>query len=146
MARTGRVYVLRDPSGNMVYCGSTEDPYRLTRHRNQCKSDGLASPLYRYANEHHGGMAGYGEETLATINLPEDDEQAKALLRSLEGLVIRGLLPLTSCPHPLPSLSAVQCASASALWHSAHVPCGRRASSASRSASSGLAIYYSQQP
>ena len=91
MARTGRVYVLRDPDGNMVYAGSTEDPYRLTRHRNQCRSDGLASPLYRYANEHHGGMAGYGEETLATINLPEDDEQAKTLLRSLEGLVIRGL-------------------------------------------------------
>jgi hypothetical protein len=91
MARTGRVYVLRDPDGNMVYCGSSEDPYRLTRHRGQCKSDGLASPLYRYANEHHGGMAGYTEEIVATITLPEDDEQAKALLRSLEGLVIRGL-------------------------------------------------------
>ena len=39
MARTGRVYVLRDPDGNMVYTGSTEDPYRLTRHRNQCKTD-----------------------------------------------------------------------------------------------------------
>jgi hypothetical protein len=91
MARTGRVYVLRDPDGNMVYCGSSEDPYRLTRHRGQCKSDGLASPLYRYANEHHGGMAGYTEEIVATITLPEDDEQAKTLLRSLEGLVIRGL-------------------------------------------------------
>jgi hypothetical protein len=91
MARTGRVYVLRDPDGNMVYCGSSEDPYRLTRHRGQCKSDGLASPLYRYANEHHGGMAGYTEEIVATIALPEDDEQAKTLLRSLEGLVIRGL-------------------------------------------------------
>ena len=91
MARTGRVYVLRDPDGNMVYAGSTEDPYRLTRHRNQCRSDGLASPLYRYANEHHGGMAGYTEEIVATIALPEDDEQAKTLLRSLEGLVIRGL-------------------------------------------------------
>ena len=66
MARTGRVYVLRDPDGNMVYCGSSEDPYRLTRHRGQCKSDGLASPLYRYANEHHGGMAGYTEEIVAT--------------------------------------------------------------------------------
>jgi hypothetical protein len=91
MARTGRVYVLRDPDGNMVYTGSTEDPYRLTRHRNQCKTDGLASPLYRYANENHGGMADYAEETVATVALPEDDEQAKALLRSLEGLVIRGL-------------------------------------------------------
>ena len=91
MARTGRVYVLRDPDGNMVYTGSTEDPYRLTRHRNQCKTDGLASPLYRYANENHGGMADYAEETVATVALPDDDEQAKALLRSLEGLVIRGL-------------------------------------------------------
>ena len=91
MARTGRVYVLRDPDGNMVYTGSTEDPYRLTRHRNQCKTDGLASPLYRYANENHGGIADYAEETVATVALPEDDEQAKALLRSLEGLVIRGL-------------------------------------------------------
>ena len=36
-------------------------------------------------------MAGYTEETVATITLPQDDEQAKALLRSLEGLVIRGL-------------------------------------------------------
>ena len=61
MARTGRVYVLRDPDGNMVYTGSTEDPYRLTRHRNQCKTDGLASPLYRYANENHGGMADYAD-------------------------------------------------------------------------------------
>ena len=91
MARTGRVYVLRDPDGNMVYAGSTEDPYRLTRHRNQCKTDGLASPLYRYANENHGGMADYAEETVATVALPEDDEQAKALLRGLESLVIRGL-------------------------------------------------------
>ena len=91
MARTGRVYVIRDPDGNMVYIGSTEDPYRLTRHRNQCKTDGLASPLYRYANENHGGMADYAEETVATVALPEDDEQAKALLRSLESLVIRGL-------------------------------------------------------
>ena len=91
MARTGRVYVLRDPDGNMVYAGSTEDPYRLTRHRNQCKTDGLASPLYRYANENHGGMVSYTEEIVATIALPEDDEQAKALLRGLEGLVIRGL-------------------------------------------------------
>ena len=61
MARTGRVYVIRDPDGNMVYIGSTEDPYRLTRHRNQCKSDGLACPLYRHANEHHDGMSGYTE-------------------------------------------------------------------------------------
>ena len=91
MARTGRVYVLRDPDGNMVYCGSSEDPYRLTRHRGQCKSDGLASPLYHYANEHHGGMAGYTEEIVATIALPEDDERATTLLRSLEGLVIRSL-------------------------------------------------------
>lgn len=91
MARTGRVYVLRCPSGNMVYTGSTEDPYRLTRHRNQCKSDGLACPLYRFANEQHGGMAGYTEETVATITLPTDDEQAKALLRSLESLVLRGI-------------------------------------------------------
>ena len=91
MARTGRVYVLRDPDGNMVYAGSTEDPYRLTRHRNQCKTDGLASPLYRYANENHGGMVSYTEENVATIALPEDDEQAKALLRGLESLVIRGL-------------------------------------------------------
>ena len=91
MARTGRVYVLRDPDGNMVYAGSTEDPYRLTRHRNQCKTDGLASPLYRYANENHGGMVSYTEEIVATIALPEDDEQAKALLRGLESLVIRGL-------------------------------------------------------
>ena len=91
MARTGRVYVLRDPDRNMVYCGSTEDPHRLTRHRGQCKSDGLASPLYRYANQHHGGMAAYTEEIVATIALPEDDEQATTLLRSLEGLVIRGL-------------------------------------------------------
>jgi hypothetical protein len=36
-------------------------------------------------------MAGYTEEIVATITLPEDDEQAKTLLRSLEGLVIRGL-------------------------------------------------------
>ena len=91
MARTGRVYVLRDPDGNMVYAGSTEDPYRLTRHRNQCKTDGLASPLYRYANENHGGMVSYTEEIVATVALPEDDEQAKALLRGLESLVIRGL-------------------------------------------------------
>ena len=91
MACTRRVYVLRDPDGNMVYAGSTEDPYHLTRHRNQCKTDGLASPLYHYANEHHGGMAGYTEEIVATIALPEDDQQAKTLLRSLEGLVIRGL-------------------------------------------------------
>ena len=77
MARTGRVYVLRDPHGNMVYIGSTEDPYRLTRHRNQCKSDGLACPLYRHANEHHDGMSGYTEETVATINLPGNHEQAK---------------------------------------------------------------------
>ena len=70
MARTGRVYLIRDPDGNMVYIGSTEDPYRLTRHRNQCKSDGLACPLYRHANEHHDGMSGYTEETVATINLP----------------------------------------------------------------------------
>ena len=91
MARTGRVYVLRDPDGNMVYAGSTEDPYRLTRHRNQCKTDGLASPLYRYANENHGGMVSYTEEIVATIALPEDDEQAKALLRGLESLVIHGL-------------------------------------------------------
>ena len=75
----------------LVYAGSTEDPHRLTRHRNQCKTDGLASPLYRYANENHGGMAGYAEETVATVALPEDDEQAKALLRGLESLVIRGL-------------------------------------------------------
>ena len=91
MARTGRVYVLRDPNGNMIYVGSTEDPYRLTRHRNQCKTDGLASPLYRYANEHHGGMASYTEEIVATIALPEDGEQAKTLLRCLESLVIHGL-------------------------------------------------------
>ena len=91
MARTGRVYVLRDPDGNMVYAGSTEDPYRLTRHRNQCKTDGLASPLYRYANENHGGMTDYAEETVATIALPEDDEQAKTMLRSLESLGLRGI-------------------------------------------------------
>jgi hypothetical protein len=60
MARTGRVYVLRDPDGNMVYAGSTEDPHRLTRHRGQCKSDGLASPLYRYANELARGLLGRG--------------------------------------------------------------------------------------
>ena len=36
-------------------------------------------------------MADYAEETVATVALPEDDEQAKALLRSLESLVIRGL-------------------------------------------------------
>ena len=45
--------------------GSTEDPHRLTRHRSQCKSDGLACPLYRYANEHHDGMADHTEETVA---------------------------------------------------------------------------------
>ena len=91
MARTGRVYLIRDPDGNMVYIGSTEDPYRLTRHRNQCKSDGLACPLYRHANEHHDGMADYTEETVATINLPGDHEQAKTMLRSLESLVLRGI-------------------------------------------------------
>ena len=91
MARTGRVYVIRDPDGNMVYVGSSEDPYRLTRHRNQCKSDGLACPLYRHANEHHDGMSGYTEETVATINLPGDREQAKTMLRSLESLVLRGI-------------------------------------------------------
>ena len=36
-------------------------------------------------------MADYTEETVATITLPQDGEQAKALLRSLESLVIRGL-------------------------------------------------------
>ena len=36
-------------------------------------------------------MAAYTEEIVATVALPEDDEQAKTLLRSLESLVLRGL-------------------------------------------------------
>ena len=36
-------------------------------------------------------MASYTEEIVATITLPEDDEQAKTLLRCLESLVIHGL-------------------------------------------------------
>ena len=36
-------------------------------------------------------MSGYTEETVATINLPGDHEQAKTMLRSLESLVLRGI-------------------------------------------------------
>jgi hypothetical protein len=60
-------------------------------HRSACKNDPLSCPLYRYATEHHGDLSDFTEETVATLVLPDDAREAKVLLRSLEGLVIRTL-------------------------------------------------------
>ena len=91
MARVGRVYGISSPDGVLRYVGSTEDDARLQKHRYNCKADHLCCPFYRYAHEHHGGLDAYTEQTLATLQLPAGDGQAKAILRSLEGLVIRSL-------------------------------------------------------
>ena len=98
MVRTGRVYGIHEPPaadgtpGALCYVGSTEKANRMHSHRSQCKSDPLCSPLYRRATELHGSMANYSEATLATLNLPvDDDDAAKEQLRSLEGLVLRSL-------------------------------------------------------
>ena len=97
MVRTGRVYGIHEPPapdgapGALCYVGSTESDNRMYSRRSQCKSDPLCCPLYRRATELYGSMANYTEETLATLTLPADDDDAKAQLRSLEGLVLRSL-------------------------------------------------------
>ena len=91
MARVGRVYGISSPDGVLRYVGSTEDDARMQKHRYNCRNDHLCCPFYRYAHEHHGGLDTYTEETLATLQLPTADGQAKANLRSLEALVIRSL-------------------------------------------------------
>jgi hypothetical protein len=92
MVRTGRVYSIHAPiTHTMVYVGSTENPTRFQTHQSQARADPLCCPLYRHAVEHHGDLSQYHEETILTVALPEDDEHAKVLLRSLEATVIRTL-------------------------------------------------------
>ena len=91
MTKTGRIYLIRCPAGVGRYVGSTESPGRMHGHRSSCKADPLSCPLYRYATENHGDLSDFTEETVATLALPDNDREAKTLLRSLEGLVIRAL-------------------------------------------------------
>ena len=91
MTRVGRVYGVSCPAGVLRYVGSTTDDCRMQKHRYACKVDHLCCPFYRYAHEHHGGLDGYTEETLATLQLPEAAGQAKSMLRTLEALVIRSM-------------------------------------------------------
>jgi len=91
MVKTGRIYLIRCPAGVGRYAGSTESPGRMHSHRSSCKADPTSCPLYRYATEHFGDLSDFTEETVATLTLPDNDQEAKTLLRSLEGLVIRAL-------------------------------------------------------
>jgi hypothetical protein len=71
MMKTFTIYILRDTTRRIMYCGSTESPLeqRFTRHKGSQLSDPLASPLYRHVRE-NGGWDGWTIEAMTTTQYP----------------------------------------------------------------------------
>jgi hypothetical protein len=90
MMKTFTIYILRDASRRIMYCGSTELSLqqRFARHKGSQLSDPLASPLYRHVRE-NGGWDGWTIEAISTTQY--DTDLTPDLPRYMETMAIKSL-------------------------------------------------------
>ena len=90
--KTGRVYVLADPNGKLIYVGSTmgELSDRLQQHKKAVRDDPLSSPLYRYCAENCGGSMADWSIRLLTQTI-FDDSIVPLALKQAEACAINSL-------------------------------------------------------
>ena len=96
MMKTFTIYILRDASGRIMYCGSTESSleHRFARHKGSQLSDPLASPLYRHVRE-NGGWDGWTIEAMTTARY--DPALTPDLPKYMETMAIKSLQRAGHC-------------------------------------------------
>lgn len=96
MMKISTIYILRDASRRIMYCGSTESSLqqRFALHKASQLSDPLASPLYRHVRD-NGGWDGWTIEPVSTTHY--DPVLTPDLPRFMETMAIKSLQRVGHC-------------------------------------------------